>query len=174
MGRGNERGGVERCTFCEKSRSEVQSLIAGPPGIYICNECVDICNSILREETRRVAQVATESSTLPTEIPTPREIVDHLEEYVYGQSQAKNVLAVAVHRQHSRVVAATEIGVAHRGAHGRRSARQDDFRQVAVLFVARMELVGNIGGWRKPRNLFQIDDWLLSSTTSILHALAIG
>ena len=72
MGRGNERGGVERCTFCEKSRSEVQSLIAGPPGIYICNECVDICNSILREETRRVAQVATESSTLPTEIPTPR------------------------------------------------------------------------------------------------------
>ena len=103
MARGNERGSVERCTFCEKSRSEVQSLIAGPPGIYICNECVDICNSILREETRRVTQVATESSPLPDEILSPRSIVEQLEEYVYGQSEAKRVLAVAVHNHYKRL-----------------------------------------------------------------------
>lgn len=105
MARSNERGGVERCTFCEKSRSEVQSLIAGPPGIYICNECVDICNSILREETRRVTQVAAESQVMPTEIPSPRAIVDHLQEYVYGQAEAKRVLAVAVHNHYKRLQA---------------------------------------------------------------------
>lgn len=109
MARGNERGGVERCTFCEKSRSEVQSLIAGPPGIYICNECVDICNSILREETRRVTQVAAESEPLPTEIPSPRAIVSHLEEYVYGQDEAKRVLAVAVHNHYKRLQAKQQI-----------------------------------------------------------------
>jgi ATP-dependent Clp protease ATP-binding subunit ClpX len=103
MARGNERGSVERCTFCEKSRSEVQSLIAGPPGIYICNECVDICNSILREETRRVTQVATEASSLPDEILSPRAIVERLEEYVYGQSEAKRVLAIAVHNHYKRL-----------------------------------------------------------------------
>jgi ATP-dependent Clp protease ATP-binding subunit ClpX len=53
----NNMGGkgktVERCTFCEKSRHHVQSLISGPPGIYICNECIEICNTILKEEDRR-------------------------------------------------------------------------------------------------------------------------
>ncbi|MEY3161645.1 MAG: ATP-dependent endopeptidase clp ATP-binding subunit, partial [Planctomycetota bacterium] len=44
---------VERCTFCEKSRHHVQSLISGPPGVFICNECIDICNTILREEDRK-------------------------------------------------------------------------------------------------------------------------
>ena len=100
---------MERCTFCEKSRSEVQSLIAGPPGIYICNECVDICNSILREENRRVTQVATESQALPTEIPSPRSIVEHLEEYVYGQDEAKRVLAVAVHNHYKRLQVRQQI-----------------------------------------------------------------
>ena len=51
-GRDRDRRNVERCTFCEKSRHHVKSLIAGPPGIYICDECIDICNSILLEEER--------------------------------------------------------------------------------------------------------------------------
>jgi len=109
MARGNERGGVERCTFCEKSRSEVQSLIAGPPGIYICNECVDICNSILREETRRVSQVSPDAQALPESIPSPRAIVSNLNEYVYGQSEAKRVLAVAVHNHYKRLQAGQEV-----------------------------------------------------------------
>ena len=50
---GGKGRSVERCTFCEKSRHHVQSLIAGPPGVYICNECVEICNTILKEEDRK-------------------------------------------------------------------------------------------------------------------------
>ena len=51
---GSKGRSVERCTFCEKSRHHVQSLIAGPPGVYICNECIEICNTILKEEERKV------------------------------------------------------------------------------------------------------------------------
>jgi ATP-dependent Clp protease ATP-binding subunit ClpX len=105
MARGTERGSVERCTFCEKSRGEVQSLIAGPPGIYICNECVDICNSILNEETRRVGQVVPDKGSLLDQIPSPRSIVGKLEEFVYGQIEAKRVVAVAVHNHYKRLQA---------------------------------------------------------------------
>ncbi len=113
MARGTERGSVERCTFCEKSRGEVQSLIAGPPGIYICNECVDICNSILREETRRVSQVAPEGFTGATvdSIPTPSSIVDSLNVYVYGQTEAKRVVAVAVHNHYKRLQVQQQIAM---------------------------------------------------------------
>lgn len=114
MARGTERGSVERCTFCEKSRGEVQSLIAGPPGIYICNECVDICNSILREETRRVSQVAPEDfSGVGTvdSIPTPSSIVDSLNVYVYGQTEAKRVVAVAVHNHYKRLQVQQQIAL---------------------------------------------------------------
>ncbi len=113
MARNSERGGVERCTFCEKTRSQVQSLIAGPPGIYICNECVEICNSILHEETRRVSRTTSESlGTLPDKILSPRDIVGRLEEYVYGQTEAKRVLAVAVHNHYKRLQAKVDLGQA--------------------------------------------------------------
>jgi ATP-dependent Clp protease ATP-binding subunit ClpX len=108
MARGTERGSVERCTFCEKSRGEVQSLIAGPPGIYICNECVDICNSILNEETRRVNQVVPDKGSVLDQIPSPRSIVSKLEEFVYGQIEAKRVVAVAVHNHYKRLQATRE------------------------------------------------------------------
>ncbi|RMH02938.1 MAG: ATP-dependent Clp protease ATP-binding subunit ClpX [Planctomycetota bacterium] len=103
MARSNERGGAERCTFCEKVRAQVQSLIAGPPGIYICNECVDICNSILHEEDRRIEK--TGGGRGPVECPRPREIVERLNEYVYGQDEAKKVLAVAVYNHYKRLQA---------------------------------------------------------------------
>ena len=104
MARGTDRADVERCTFCEKVRAQVESLIAGPPGIYICNECVDICNSILHEEDRRLQQV--EPADAPEEgsqFLTPRELVGRLDEYVYGQLEAKRVLAVAVHNHYKRL-----------------------------------------------------------------------
>jgi len=106
MARGQDRTEIERCTFCEKVRAQVESLIAGPPGIYICNECVEICNSILHEEDRRLRQVST-TTTEPQQETffTPREIVAKLDEYVYSQDPAKRVLAVAVHNHYKRLEA---------------------------------------------------------------------
>jgi len=88
---------VERCTFCEKRRDHVSSLIAGPPGIYICNECIEICNSILQEEHRRAtgtpdAPAGASKDAVPAEagpwaereLPTPIEIARRLDEYVIG------------------------------------------------------------------------------------------
>jgi ATP-dependent Clp protease ATP-binding subunit ClpX len=93
-------------------RHHVDSLIAGPPGVYICNECIEICNSILQEEQRRGgdAQTKTRSETpgaaeaqTNERLPTPIEIVRRLDEYVIGQEQAKKVLAVAVYNHYKRL-----------------------------------------------------------------------
>ncbi len=98
---------VERCTFCEKSRHHVQSLIAGPPGVYICNECIEICNTILKEEERKVRGSGTTGLVkdlgLRDRIPTPEEICKRLSEYVVGQDQAKKILAVAVYGHYRRL-----------------------------------------------------------------------
>ena len=116
MTRSSGRGRhVERCTFCEKMRHHVDSLIAGPPGVYICNECIEICNSILQEEQRRGdgsprsgerRRTGTRGAVgreLQTKLPTPIEIVRRLDEYVIGQNQAKKVLAVAVYNHYKRL-----------------------------------------------------------------------
>jgi len=92
----DERGGELRCSFCGKSQDEVKKLIAGPT-VYICDECVELCNDIIAEEYER------EESARATQIPKPAEIKSILDQYVIGQERAKKVLAVAVHNHYKRI-----------------------------------------------------------------------
>ncbi len=85
-----------KCSFCGKSQKQVKKLIAGP-GVYICDECIDLCNVIIDEEFAAPATVGTE------QLPTPREIRAFLDEYVVGQEQAKKVLSVAVFNHYRRL-----------------------------------------------------------------------
>jgi ATP-dependent Clp protease ATP-binding subunit ClpX len=98
---------VERCTFCEKSRHHVTSLISGPPGIYICNECIDICNTILKEEDRKqkggAAPTFVKDLVLKDKVPSPEFMLKRLSEYVIGQERAKKVLSVAVYSHYRRL-----------------------------------------------------------------------
>mgnify|MGYP003336596307 CR=1 FL=1 len=99
---------VERCTFCEKSRHHVQSLISGPPGVYICNECVEICNTILKEEDKKQKTAGAPATyvkdlVLKDKVPSPEEIYRKLSEYVVGQERAKKVLSVAVYGHYRRL-----------------------------------------------------------------------
>jgi ATP-dependent Clp protease ATP-binding subunit ClpX len=91
-------GDLLKCSFCGKSQKQVKKLIAGP-GVYICDECIDLCNEIIEEEL-------SESSELKwDELPKPREIYDFLDQYVIGQDTAKKTLSVAVYNHYKRVQA---------------------------------------------------------------------
>ena len=92
MPRSGSRSTTERCSFCDKSKLEVEKLIqGGRPGIYICNTCVEICHSIIVEDsTIGGGEDAERRPLLPLdEIPTPRQIVSELVEFIIGQDQAK-------------------------------------------------------------------------------------
>ena len=96
---GNEDNGkLLYCSFCGKSQHEVRKLIAGP-SVFICDECVDLCNDIIREEIQENATTEGTSEKLPT----PLEITEILDQYVIGQSRAKRVLAVAVYNHYKRL-----------------------------------------------------------------------
>ncbi|MGC8639112.1 MAG: ATP-dependent Clp protease ATP-binding subunit ClpX [Isosphaeraceae bacterium] len=88
------------CSFCRKSFRDVGPLVEGPGDVYICGECIELCQSILDQERRRRGV----PKTLFTDIPTPREIKDQLDAYVIGQDRAKKVLAVALHNHYKRLV----------------------------------------------------------------------
>jgi len=101
----SRRNYTERCTFCGKSRHMVDSLVAGPPDIYICNECVELCNTILLEENRKAGAAAESSPAERLSLRTPREVHTFLNQYVIGQERAKRTLAVAVYNHYRRVLA---------------------------------------------------------------------
>ena len=94
------------CSFCRKSYRDVGPLVEGPGDVYICGECIELCQSILDQEKRRRGT----SKQLFTSIPSPREIVEHLDQYVIGQHHAKRVLSVAVHSHYKRLMIGVEGG----------------------------------------------------------------
>ncbi|MGA8978245.1 MAG: ClpX C4-type zinc finger protein, partial [Pedococcus sp.] len=98
MARMGESGDLLKCSFCGKSQKQVKKLIAGP-GVYICDECIDLCNEIIEEELAESSELGLD------ELPKPREIFDFLENYVIGQDVAKRALAVAVYNHYKRIQA---------------------------------------------------------------------
>ena len=94
---GDDRPGNLVCSFCGKSQDEVRKLIAGPT-VYICDECIDLCNDIIAEECDQEDTLAASSA-----VPKPAEIKRVLDQYVIGQEQAKKILSVAVHNHYKRV-----------------------------------------------------------------------
>lgn len=95
-----EKNSFLRCSFCGKTQDEVKKLVAGPT-VYICNECVALCNNILKEEDKGDAKGPSKAKLT---VPKPVEINEILEEYVIGQERAKRVLSVAVHNHYKRLV----------------------------------------------------------------------
>ncbi len=105
--RGSGTGTTRRnafCSFCRKSYRDVGPLVEGPGDVYICGECIELCQSILEQEKRRRGT----SKQLFNRVPTPREVVNQLDEYVIGQDSAKKVLGVAVHTHYKRLMLGTE------------------------------------------------------------------
>jgi len=101
VARVGETGDLLKCSFCGKSQKQVKKLIAGP-GVYICDECIDLCNEIIEEELAETSEFSFD------ELPKPSEIYDFLNGYVVGQDQAKKTLAVAVYNHYKRVQAGGE------------------------------------------------------------------
>jgi ATP-dependent Clp protease ATP-binding subunit ClpX len=103
MARPREGNGALRCSFCGKSQNDVRKLIAGPT-VYICDECIELCNDIIAEEWEE------EKSRELRSLPKPSEIKTVLDQYVVGQERAKKVLAVAVHNHYKRIESGSETG----------------------------------------------------------------
>jgi len=123
MARTGESGELLKCSFCGKSQKQVQQLIAGP-GVYICDECVELCNEIIDERQSE----GGESAAADFELPKPKEIFDFLEEYVIGQEDAKKALSVAVYNHYKRVRAAT-------ATHAVDSADDIDIQKSNILLI---------------------------------------
>ena len=100
MAKFGEGGELLKCSFCGKTQKQVKKLIAGP-GVYICDECIDLCNEIIEEELSETSEFTL------TELPKPREVFSFLDEYIVGQAQAKKILSVAVYNHYKRIKTAS-------------------------------------------------------------------
>jgi len=102
-----DTGELLKCSFCGKSQKQVRKLIAGP-GVYICDECIDLCNEIIEEELTETAELSFDH------LPNPREIRSFLDDYVVGQENAKKILSVAVYNHYRRIQYQQSLGVGRR------------------------------------------------------------
>ncbi len=119
MARIGDGGDLLKCSFCGKSQKQVKKLIAGP-GVYICDECIDLCNEIIEEELAEASELGLD------ELPKPREIFDFLEQFVIGQDAAKRSLAVAVYNHYKRIQA---------GEGPRKGGEQVDIAKSNILLI---------------------------------------
>ena len=124
MARVGETSELLKCSFCGKSQKQVKKLIAGP-GVYICDECIDLCNEIIEEELAESSELGLDH------LPKPREIFDFLEEYVVGQESAKRSLAVAVYNHYKRVQVQEGPG----GGAAKRDEEQVDISKSNILLI---------------------------------------
>ena len=115
-------GDLLKCSFCGKSQKQVKKLIAGP-GVYICDECIDLCNEIIEEELNETSEVGWEN------LPKPKEICEFLDEYVVGQGNAKRALSVAVYNHYKRVQAGQT------SASSRKDAEQIELAKSNILLI---------------------------------------
>ncbi|MFM2309856.1 MAG: hypothetical protein RLY87_1978 [Chloroflexota bacterium] len=100
--------GIYQCSFCGRSQDEVQRLIAGPPPIFICDECVAICNQVIADERPKV-EPTKQAAPLLEKLPVPHEMRERLDAYVIGQDRAKVLLAVAVYNHYKRIRARADV-----------------------------------------------------------------
>src|SRR5690606_3434109 len=98
----NEEKGQLKCSFCGKSQDQVRKLVAGP-GVYICDECIELCNEIVEEE------LGGEEDFDLSNLPKPQEIRDILDQYVIGQDHAKKALSVAVYNHYKRINSSSKM-----------------------------------------------------------------
>lgn len=119
MSRMGDGADLLKCSFCGKSQKQVKKLIAGP-GVYICDECIDLCNEIIDEEFSENTELGL------TELPKPRDIFEFLENYIIGQDSAKKALAVAVYNHYKRVKA---------GESGRKGDDQVEIAKSNILMI---------------------------------------
>ncbi|OUU21909.1 MAG: ATP-dependent protease ATP-binding subunit ClpX [Planctomycetia bacterium TMED53] len=101
---GSGQSGKESCSFCGKQAHEASRLIAGPPGLYICADCVDLCHVIIHPDPQQGDESIETAPRTLDEVPSPRELYDELQRYVIGQEEAKRTLSVAVHLHYRRLV----------------------------------------------------------------------
>ena len=111
MAKFGDGGDLVKCSFCGKSQKQVKKLIAGP-GVYICDECIELCNDIIAEELADTTELSFE------ELPKPKEIFEFLNDYVIGQEYAKKILSVAVYNHYKRVQAGEQRRPRQRGRAG--------------------------------------------------------
>src|SRR5690606_3680953 len=104
-----DQRGPQHCSFCRRPQGEVRRLISGPEGVFICDECVDLCQDNLNEEDGVSQQ--EEDDFLAKDLPSPQEIYDRLNEYLIGQDRAKRVLSVAVYNHYKRVKSGGQLDV---------------------------------------------------------------
>ena len=97
-----------KCSFCGKTQEQVRKMVAGPSGIYICDECVEICNDIVTEE---LEEFEYDAADFDFNLLKPIEIKNFLDDYVIGQEEAKKVLSVAVYNHYKRIMAPKDLGV---------------------------------------------------------------
>ncbi|MFB9769374.1 ATP-dependent Clp protease ATP-binding subunit ClpX [Lactiplantibacillus modestisalitolerans] len=152
-----ETNGPVNCSFCGKSQDQVKKIVAGP-GVYICNECIDLCKEIIDEE------FSEERAHELTDIPTPKEIVDELDQYVIGQNEAKRTLSVAVYNHYKRVKAMSE--------------RKDDDTDGPELQKSNISLVGPTGSGKTflAQSLARILDvpFAIADATTLTEAGYVG